>query len=107
AGWPVPARVRVAVLLAAETARLDHRALLLGRAGGEPVAIVDADAEDPSPLAGTPHAAGPAVAAADAPASLAGARRLATLAHSGAIPADRAHRWEDHLATLIVHADRE
>jgi hypothetical protein len=103
AGWVVPERVRVAVLLAAETSRLDDRALLLGRADGLAVAVVDA-AHD-APPATTPHAAGAAVAASAAATSLGGARRLAELVVQGVLPAEEALRWEDHLATLILHAD--
>lgn len=106
AGWVVPERLRVAVLLAAETARLDDRALLLGRAGGAAVAVAGADAEADA-LDGVACAAGPAVAAGEAARSLDGARRLADLVASGVVAADRAVRWEDHLADLVVHADRD
>jgi hypothetical protein len=43
AEWVVPERLRVAVLLAAETSRLDDRTLLLGRAGGVAVAVAPAE----------------------------------------------------------------
>jgi hypothetical protein len=102
AGWAIPERVRVAVLLAAETARLDDRALLLGRAGGVAVAVAAVGSEA---LAHTPHAAGPEVAAQDAATSLRGARRLAELVVAGVLPGERPLRWDDHLADLVVHAD--
>lgn len=103
AGWTVPERLRVAVLLAAETARLDDRALLLGRAGGVAVAVAGAEAA----LDGVACAAGPEVAAADAARSLHGARRLADLVVQGVLPGDGTLRWEDQLAELVVHADRD
>jgi sugar diacid utilization regulator len=102
AGWAIPERVRVAVLLAAETSRLDDRALLLGRAGGVAVAVAAAGSEA---LAHTPHAAGPEVDAGAAAVSLRGARRLAELVVAGVLPGDRPLRWDDHLADLVVHAD--
>jgi hypothetical protein len=104
AGWPLPQHVRVAVLLSAEAHRLDAGPLLLGRAGGSAVAVAR-DPDDEDALAHTPSAAGPPVPRADAARSLACARRLAALAHAGVLPADGAHRWEDHLADLVVHAD--
>jgi hypothetical protein len=103
AGWPLPARLRVAVLLAPEAERVDARAVLLGGADGAALAVVDAGDEDA--LAATPHAAGPEVAPEEAPVSLAGARRLADLARTGVLPADAPLRWDDHLADLVVHAD--
>jgi hypothetical protein len=103
AGWVMPERLRVAVLLAAETGRLDDRALLLGRAGGVAVAVAGAEGA----LDGVACAAGPAVAAAEAAASLGGARRLADLVVRGVLPGAGTLRWEDHLAELIVHADRD
>jgi hypothetical protein len=103
AEWPVPERLRVAVLLAAETGRLDDRTLLLGRAGGVAVAVSGADGA----LDGVACAAGPEVAAADAAASLDGARRLAELVVRGVLDGEGTLRWEDHLAALMVHADRD
>jgi DNA-binding PucR family transcriptional regulator len=49
--------------------------------------------------------AGPAVPPEQAPLSLARARRVAALTLAGVLPGDRALRWEDHLADLVVHAD--
>ncbi|WCB91448.1 hypothetical protein DSM104299_00119 [Baekduia alba] len=105
AGWPLPARLRVAVLLSAEGHRFDDRILLLGRADGVAVAVAREEDADALLAEELPLAAGPAVAADQAPLSLARARRLAALARAGVLPADRPHRWEDHLADLIVHAD--
>ena len=87
----------------AETERLDARTLLLGGADGAALAVAGAGHEHA--LDATPHAAGPEVAPQDAPASLAGARRLADLARAGVLPADRALRWDDHLADLVVGTD--
>jgi hypothetical protein len=103
AEWAVPERLRVAVLLAAETSRLDDRSLLLGRARGVAVAVSAAD----EALDGVACAAGPEVATSEAAASLDGARRLAELVLRGVLPGEQALRWEDHLAELVVHADRE
>ena len=50
-------------------------------------------------------ALGPAVAPGRAAESLAQAQRLAALAADGRAPSDRTLRWEDHLTTLVVHAD--
>ncbi|HEY6761065.1 MAG TPA: helix-turn-helix domain-containing protein [Baekduia sp.] len=104
AAWPVPDRLRVAVVLAADSGRrLDDRVVLRGRADGVPLAI--APAADDDALALVPHAAGPPATPADAPRSLAGARRLAALAHAGVVLQDAPLRWEDHLPALILHAD--
>ena len=104
AGWPLPARLRVAVLLAPAGA-LDERVLLLGQAGGAALAV--AREEDAAALleAGVALAAGPAVPPEQAPLSLARARRVAALTLAGVLPGDRALAWEDHLADLVVHAD--
>ncbi|WP_196808958.1 PucR family transcriptional regulator [Conexibacter woesei] len=103
AGWVVPERVRVAVLLAAETRRLDDRTLLLGRAGGVAVAV----SGDEGALDHVACAAGPEVAVGEAARSLHGARRLAELVVDGVLPGETTLRWEDHLAELVVHADRD
>jgi hypothetical protein len=100
AGWPVPERLRVAVLLGDGV--LDERVLLAGQADGAALVVGAADALLD---AGVPLAAGPAVPPAQAPLSLARARRVAALVLAGVLPADRPLAWEDHLADLVVHAD--
>ncbi|ADB49525.1 helix-turn-helix domain-containing protein [Conexibacter woesei] len=150
AHWPLPERLRVAVLLPAEAGgaggggagaggvgaggvgaggvaggaggglggaggasagvgaaarSLDADAVLLGHVDGAALAAVAERDAEALLEAGIPLALGPAVPPARAPDSLAGARRLAALAAAGALPADRALRWEDHLAALVVHAD--
>jgi hypothetical protein len=102
AGWPLPARLRVAVLLG--DGPLDERVLLVGQADGAAIAVGAADALL-DPEIGVALAAGPAVPPEQAPLSLARARRVAALTLAGVLPADRALAWEDHLADLIVHAD--
>jgi hypothetical protein len=104
ARWPLPARLRVAVLLGPADG-LDDRALLLGHADGSAVAI--AREEDDALLAasGAPLALGPAVPPEQAALSLARARRVAALVAAGVLPEGRVLRWDDHLADLVVHAD--
>jgi hypothetical protein len=105
AGWALPTRLRVAVLLGPATA-LDDRALLLGHSGGAAVAVArDEEAAATLLSAGAALAVGPAVAPEQAPLSLARARRVAALVHDGVLAADRAHTWEDCLPDLVVHAD--
>jgi hypothetical protein len=107
ARWPLPERLRVAVLLAPAGAALDDRVLLLGHAEGTAVAIARDDDEGASALlhAGVALAAGPAVPPEQAPLSLARARRVAALTLAGVLPGDRALVWEDHLADLMLNAD--
>lgn len=109
AQWPLPERLRVAVLLPAEgpgrTRPLDADAILLGHVDGAALAAVPDRDAGALLAAGIPLALGPAVTPPRTPASLAGARRLAALAAAGVLPADRALRWEDQLAALVVHAD--
>ena len=107
AGWPLPERLRVAVLLGGAGA-LDDRALLLGHTGGGAVAVAGDEETAASLLAaGAALAVGPAVTPEQAPRSLARARRVAALMRDGILSADGAHRWEDCLADLVVHADAE
>jgi hypothetical protein len=102
AGWPLPDRLRAAVVLAAGGA-LDDRVLLLGHVDGTPVAVARED--DSDHLAGAALAIGPAVPCGQASLSLARARRVAALVAAGILPTGRALRWEDHLAQLVLHAD--
>jgi hypothetical protein len=99
ARWPLPARVRGAVLLGAGDL---PDAALTGRAGGAAVALVP---EGVAVGAATPVALGAAVPLREADASLAQARRLAALAAAGHVPAGRLLRWEEHLPALVVLAD--
>jgi PucR C-terminal helix-turn-helix domain len=101
AGWPVPETLRVAVLLG--EAAPAERALLAGVADGAAVAVApDLDALRATRVA---MAIGPAVPVAQAPLSLARARRVAALVLAGVLAGDGAPAWEDHLADLVVHAD--
>jgi hypothetical protein len=104
ADWPLPERLRVAVLLQ-PTAALDDRALLLGFTGGAAVAVARGQDIASLPATGAALAVGPAVPPEQAPLSLARARRVAALMRDGVLPAGRAHAWEDCLAALVVHAD--
>jgi hypothetical protein len=105
AGWPLPERLRVAVLLA-PAATLDDRVLLLGHADGTALAVArEEDAQAALLAPGVPLAAGPAVPPEQAPLSLARARRVAALVVAGVVPDDRPLVWEEHLADLVVHAD--
>lgn len=104
AGWPLPDRLHVAVLLG-PAAGLDERALLLGHADGTALAVARAADADALVGAGVPLALGPAVPPEQAPLSLVRARRVAALARAGVLPQDAALRWDDHLAELVVHAD--
>ena len=101
AGWAAPERVTVAILLGGG-AGLDERALLIGQADGAAVAI---GAGDALREAGVGLAAGPAVPLAQAPLSLARARRVAALVLAGVLDGDGALFWEDHLPELVVHSD--
>jgi PucR C-terminal helix-turn-helix domain len=103
AGWPLPERLRVAVVLTAGA--LDERRFLLGQADG--AALVVARAEDTEALLAEAAvlAVGPAVPPEQAPLSLARARRVAALVLAGVVPEATSLLWEDHLAELVVHAD--
>ena len=108
ARWPLPERVRVAVLLG-PAGELDHApAILLGHVDGAALAVVP-EPDDVAAAAvrgaGVALAVGPAVPPEQAPLSLARARRIAALSVAGVLPTDRVLRWDDHLADLIVHAD--
>jgi hypothetical protein len=107
ARWPLPERLRVAVLLAPAADALDDRVLLLGHADGTALAVARDEPEGMRALldAGVGLAAGPAVPPEQAPLSLVRARRVAALVVAGVLPGDRALMWEDQLADLIVHAD--
>jgi hypothetical protein len=106
AGWAVPERVRVAIVLDSggddRRAALDERVVLVGQADGAPVAVV-AEAEAGA-LVGV-LAVGPAVPVEQAPLSLARARRVAALVLAGVLPEDATLRWEEQLVALVVHAD--
>jgi hypothetical protein len=108
ARWPLPERLRVAVLLG-PAGDLDHApAVLLGHVDGAALAVVgepDDGAAAALRDADVPLAVGPAVPPEQAPLSLARARRVAALSVAGVLPGDRVLRWDEHLAALIVHAD--
>jgi sugar diacid utilization regulator len=105
AGWPLPERLRVAILLGPARG-LDDRVLLLGHADGAALAIArEQDTNNALLSADLPLAAGPAVPPEQAPLSLARARRVAALVLAKVLPDDRPLAWEDHLADLVVHAD--
>jgi hypothetical protein len=105
AGWPLPERLRVAVVLGGGSGALDDRVLLRGHAAGAALAIAREADDAALTHAGVTLAAGPLVAPSQTPASLAGAQRLAQLVAGGALPDDRALAWEDHLPALVVGAD--
>jgi hypothetical protein len=104
AGWPLPRRLRVGVLLGG-SARLDEHVVLVGVSDGAAVAVASEGAEAALLHADVPLAVGPLLPQAQAPLSLARARRVAALAYAGVLPDDRTLTWETHLATLVVHAD--
>jgi hypothetical protein len=113
AGWTVPERVRVAIALGDDGdgdgagagplgAPLDERVFLTGAADGAPVVVVGE--RDAGALRGA-LAVGPLVPVAQAPLSLARARRVAALVLAGVLGGGVPRRWDDHLALLVVHAD--
>lgn len=106
ARWPWPESVAVAVLLGPVRAVAPNKRLLTGTAGGTAIAL-GPPAELERWLADETAAAafGPPTPPEHAATSLARARRVAGLIGAGALAGDSVVRWENELATLIVHAD--
>src|SRR5581483_5918848 len=119
AGWPLPARVAVAVLDGPPRAPFpaSPAGLLADLAGPEPrLVLPDPDGPGRGALIeatlrrysqGRPAAIGPAVPLAAAARSLRWARQALGLARRGIIAADGPVRAADHLSTLLLLADED
>ncbi len=101
AGWRWPDLVVVAVPVGPVPP--DAGGVLVGTIDGAGVVLVPGELV--VDRVGPGLAAGPAVAPARAPVSLARARRVASLVAAGVLDPAGPLRWDDHLATLVVHAD--
>jgi len=106
ARWPWPEQMAVAVLLSAVSAVASGDRVLVGMVGHTAVAAGAPDLlTDWLASGGADAALGPPGPPDRAATSLARARQVAGLIAAGALPTSSVVRWEDELATLVIHAD--